>query len=160
MTYGIGFGSNMGDRVEHIRAGMAFLNTIFKSGWRVSSLYETSPVGCPPGSPDFINAVAEGEFEGNPLALHRLLKAFEQTRGDRRPPAGRNEPRALDLDLLYAEGPFASAELTLPHPRLHLRRFVLQPLAEIHPALVIPGLGKTVQELLAALKTDEVVRAL
>ena len=159
MTYGIGLGSNVGNRAGHVRAGIAFLKTIFKPGLLVSSLYEASPVGCPPGSADFINAAAEGEFDGEAVPLYRLLKAFEKTRGERLP-AGRNEPRALDLDLLYGEEPFAHPELTLPHPRLHLRRFVLQPLAEIHPELLVPGLGKTVRELLAALNTHEVVRAL
>lgn len=159
MRYGIGLGSNLGDRVGHVRAGIAFLRTLLKPGLRISSLYETSPVGCPPGSGDFINAAAEGEFDGDPLELYRLLKAFEATQGER-PSALRNAPRALDLDLLYGEERFKDAQLTLPHPRLHERRFVLEPLAEIHPNLVIPGPNKTVRELLAALESSEIVRAL
>jgi len=159
MRYGIGLGSNLGDRVGHVRAGIAFLRTIFKPGLRVSSLYETSPVGCPPGSGEFINAAAEGEFDGDPVMLYLLLKGFEATQGER-PAPERNAPRALDLDLLYGEEPFQNAQLTLPHPRLHERRFVLEPLAEIHPHWVIPGQNKTVQELLAALDSTDVVRAL
>lgn len=157
MIYGIGLGSNIGDRAGHVRAGIAFLKTVFKPGLRVSSLYETSPVDCPPRSHDFINAAAEGDFDGEPPALYQLLKEFEQTRGERAG-SGRNQPRALDLDLLYGEEPFVSDRLVLPHPRLHLRRFVLEPLVQIHPDLVISG--QTVGQLLANLKSVEAVRRL
>lgn len=154
MIYGVGLGSNVGDRTAHVRAGIAFLKTLFKPGLRVSSLYQTSPVDCPPGSEDFVNAVVEGEFEGDPGQLYRLLKAFEKTRGER-PILERNAPRALDLDLLYGQSAFQSDEITLPHPRLHLRRFVLQPLAEICPERVVAGQTRPVADLLRALENDE-----
>jgi 2-amino-4-hydroxy-6-hydroxymethyldihydropteridine diphosphokinase len=159
MIYGVGLGSNIGDRAAHVRAGIAFLRTLFKPGLRVSSLYQTSPVDCPPGSHDFINAVVEGEFDGDPAQLHRLLKEFEKTQGER-PVVQRNAPRALDLDLLYAEKAFVSDELTLPHPRWHLRRFVLEPLAEICPGRTIVGQTVSVGALLTALDSDEVVQRL
>jgi 2-amino-4-hydroxy-6-hydroxymethyldihydropteridine diphosphokinase len=157
MIYGIGLGSNVGDRKGHVRAGIAFLKTLFKPGLRVSSLYETTPVDCPPDTGDFINAAAEGEYAGDPQSLHRLFKEFEKTRGARAA-SERNQPRALDLDLLYAETPVAEADLTLPHPRLHLRRFVLEPLAEIVPDRVIGG--KSVRHWLEGLKSGETVRRL
>jgi len=157
MIYGVGLGSNVGDRAGHVRAGVAFLRTLFGPGLRVSPLFETTPVDCPPGSQAFINAAAEGDFEGEPPELYRLLKEFELTRG-RRSGTSRNQPRALDLDLLYAGEPFESDELILPHPRLHLRRFVLEPLAQIAANRVIGT--KSVEQWLAGLKTSEEVRRL
>ncbi len=118
-----------------------------------SSLIETAPVDCPPGSPNFINAVVglaprAGE---TPESLLSKLRTLEKEFG-RQPKKIPNEPRLLDLDLIaFGDEVRATAELTLPHPRAHLRRFVLQPLAEIAPDFHLPGQTKTVAQLLANL---------
>jgi 2-amino-4-hydroxy-6-hydroxymethyldihydropteridine diphosphokinase len=127
-----------------------------------SSLLETVPVDCPPGSPNFVNAVVSlvplaGE---TPESLLGKLRGLEKEFG-RKPKIILNEPRALDLDLIaFGNEIRATPELTLPHPRAHLRRFVLQPLAEIAPDLVLPGQGRAVAELLRELTSAEVVRKL
>ena len=103
-----------------------------------SSLYRSAPVEA--SGPDFINAVAELHTTLPALALLHLLQAIEQDFGRMR--SVRNAPRTLDLDLLcYGDAVLHSDELTLPHPRAHLRAFVLLPLAEIDPQLSLPGLG-------------------
>ena len=124
-----------------------------------SSLWRTTPVDCPPGSPLFLNAVAglvprAGETPETLLArLQRMESAF-----GRQPRQVLNEPRPLDLDLLaFRMEVRATATLTLPHPRAHLRRFVLEPLNEIAPDLILPRQTKSVRQLLAELETDEVV---
>jgi 2-amino-4-hydroxy-6-hydroxymethyldihydropteridine diphosphokinase len=111
------------------------------------------PVDCPPGSASFLNAVAEIQVDPaqlSPSGLLARLQAFEIERG-RPAQHGRNTPRPLDLDILYfGDLVLKEAGLTLPHPRLVDRLFVLQPLAELRPALVLPGQTSTVRELLAA----------
>src|SRR5688500_11596235 len=127
-----------------------------------SSFWRTTPVDCPPGAGDFINAVIglrvrEGE---TPESLLAKLQELEREFG-RRPKLVMNEARPLDLDLIvFGAEVRSSTELTLPHPRAHLRRFVLEPLAEIAPELVLPGQRKTVRELLGSLRTDEVISRL
>ena len=108
-----------------------------------SSLYRTAPVGYD-NQPDFINAAAALETGLPPLRLLHELLALENTHGRQRPFP--NAPRILDLDLLlYDDMVMNTAELTLPHPRMHERGFVLLPLAEIAPDLVIPGHGQVVE---------------
>lgn len=107
---------------------------------RASSLYRTAPVGYD-NQPDFINAVAEITTDLAPPPLLQLLLALETAHGRERPFP--NAPRVLDLDLLlYDDLSMHTPELTLPHPRMHSRGFVLLPLAEIAPALYIPGQGR------------------
>jgi 2-amino-4-hydroxy-6-hydroxymethyldihydropteridine diphosphokinase len=127
-----------------------------------SSLWQTTPVDCPPGSPAFVNAVVglvprEGETAETLLAkLQALEKAF-----GRRPKQVLNEPRPLDLDLIaFGNETRATPELTLPHPRAHERRFVLQPLCEIAPDLILPGQTQSVAKLLHRLSPDERMRKL
>jgi 2-amino-4-hydroxy-6-hydroxymethyldihydropteridine diphosphokinase len=113
-------------------------------------------VDCPPGSPPFLNAVVgfhprPGE---TPESLLARLQALEREFG-RRPKQLLNEPRPLDLDLIaFGAEVRATPQLTLPHPRAHLRRFVLEPLAEIAPGLVLPGQQASVAKLLATLPVD------
>jgi 2-amino-4-hydroxy-6-hydroxymethyldihydropteridine diphosphokinase len=127
-----------------------------------SSIWETTPVDCPPGSPTFLNAVVglaprPGE---TPESLLARLKELEHEFG-RQAKKVLNEPRPLDLDLIaFGSERRATEGLVLPHPRAHLRRFVLEPLAELAPDLVLPGQAATVAELLSALTSSEVVRRL
>jgi 2-amino-4-hydroxy-6-hydroxymethyldihydropteridine diphosphokinase len=115
---------------------------------RASSLWRSEPLGGDPGQPWYVNAVVELELEGDPFACLARLRALERAAGrpDLRP---RNAPRVLDLDLLlFGRAVVQTAELTLPHPGLGQRRFVLAPLAELAPALVPPGETRSVAELL------------
>ena len=124
---------------------------------RCSRLWRTSPVDCPPGSGEFVNAAVcfEARQEWNPEALLGELKALEVEFGRGRKLV-RNAPRELDLDLLVYDRHTRNTEaFTLPHPRAVDRLFVLAPAAEIAPDLVWPGTGQWIQELLDALETDE-----
>ncbi len=153
----IALGSNLGDSRQNTLMALTRLEVFSAAPILKSSLYETVPVDCPPDSPKFVNAVAvlfplENE---TPLSLLRKLRKLERKLG-RRPKKVLNEPRPLDLDLItFGNETYSSPELVLPHPRAHLRRFVLQPLSEIAPDFILPGQSKTVVELLAALPGDE-----
>jgi len=152
----IGLGSNLANPLVQVRQALIELESI--PGTRVtarSSLYRTSPVGYLE-QPDFINAVASVQTTLKPQALLAALLAIENRHGRRR--AMRNAPRTLDLDLLlYGEEVFDQDGLTLPHPRLHERAFVLAPLAEIAPEAVVPGMGR-LQDLLARVDCNGVSR--
>lgn len=158
----IALGSNLGDSRSILSRAMKQLEKLSDQPLSKSRLYETTPVDCPPGSPSFVNAVVglvprEGE---TPETLLMKLQQLEKEFG-REPKKVLNEPRSLDLDLIaFADEIRATAELTLPHPRAHLRRFVLEPLAEIAPDLLLPGQEKTVRALLSQLTSAEVVRKL
>jgi 2-amino-4-hydroxy-6-hydroxymethyldihydropteridine diphosphokinase len=153
MNFGIALGSNLGERAENIRRGIELLLARVP-GIRLrasAAVYETEPVDCAPGTQAFLNTVVEVEADCLPQELHAHLKAIELALG-RPEQHERNSPRTLDLDLLYAEDVVsADPVLTLPHPRMHLRRFVLEPLADIRPELVLPGQTMSVAELLAGL---------
>jgi 2-amino-4-hydroxy-6-hydroxymethyldihydropteridine diphosphokinase len=153
---GIALGSNLGDRLANLRAARGLLLSLATSPatWLQAAVYQTAPVGCPPGSPDFLNTVAELETALEPLDLLAQARRIEAALG-RVSGMTRNAPRTLDVDLLYhGSAILAAPELTLPHPRLRVRRFVLQPLADIRPGLVLPGQTATVAELLANLPDD------
>ncbi len=147
----IGLGSNLGDRRAFLdRALEALLGRPGVEVNRVSSVYETAPVGGPPGQGPYLNAVAELRTELDPDALLRVLLHIESTQGRVR--GERDGPRTLDLDLLFfGDLVRDDAQLTLPHPRLHQRLFVLKPLAEIAPGLIHPILRRTIADLLADL---------
>jgi 2-amino-4-hydroxy-6-hydroxymethyldihydropteridine diphosphokinase len=155
----IALGSNLGDSQQIILDAMARLETLSDKPILKSSLWQTAPVDCPPGSPKFVNAVVglvPSEHE-TPLGLLRKLCKLERKFG-RRPKKVLNEARPLDLDLIaFGAETRNSPELILPHPRAHLRRFVLQPLSEIAPDFILPGQGRTVAELLAGLPPGETV---
>ncbi len=145
----VGLGSNLGDRGGHLRFALRELARRGRLRLRaLSSFRRTAPVGGPP-QPDYVNAVARFETSLPPRQLLRELLAAEARRGRRR--GVTDGPRTLDLDLLlYGGVELAEAELTLPHPRLEQRRFVLEPLAEIAPSLPL-GAGRDPRTCLRAL---------
>ncbi len=150
MRTGIALGSNLGDRLAHLRAGREAILALpgVDGPCRSSRVYETEPVGTGPDAGRFLNAVIEVEFSGQPIALLDALQGIEARLGrpSKRP---RNAPRTLDLDILYVGNlVLANDEIVIPHPRLHLRRFVLTPLNDIRPDLLLPGQHHTVAELL------------
>jgi len=164
MRCGIALGSNLGDRLAHLRAAQVAVGLLHQSPNAapplVSPVYETEPVDCAPGTAPYLNAVMEIEYAGEPETLLAALQQIEREMG-RPADHGHNTPRTLDLDLLYAgDIVLQSDTLTLPHPRLAARRFVLQPLADIRPDLVLPGFAKTVSELLACLPPHPLVKPL
>ena len=152
---GIALGSNLGNREAELDAGVDFLRLVaYDRQVREGPRIETEPDNCPPGSPSFLNTVAEimvESMEFPPLNLLGALEDFEIERG-RSPIRERNSPRPLDLDIIYyGNYEYDQMGLIIPHCRAHQRRFVLEPLAGLHPDLVLPGQTKTVQELLAEL---------
>jgi len=151
MFTAIALGSNVGDRLRHLRQARDELATRHGTV-RCSRVYETEPVGCEPGTDAYLNAVVEINYTGQqPAGLLEELKAIEVKMGrpSRHP---RNTPRTIDLDILYIGDLVLSNEMVvIPHPRIHLRRFVLAPLCDIHPELILPGHHETVAELLAKL---------
>lgn len=154
---GIALGSNLGDRPALLRAALAALREIAAPGEPVlaAPVYQTAPRFCPDGSPDFLNTVVEISTDAGPLELLEQTRAIEDRLGRSRG-HDRNAPRTIDIDLLYhGETVHHDARLTLPHPRIAERRFVLQPLSDIRPGLILPGRAETVAELLATLESDE-----
>ena len=158
----VALGSNLGDSKELVKKAMDRLQGFSVKPVLKSSYWKTTPMGCPPGSPDFVNAVVglvprAGE---TPESLLLKLQDLEAHFG-RQPKKVTNEPRPLDLDLIaFGNETRAMKDLTLPHPRATRRLFVLQPLNEIAPDLILPGQSKTIKELLRGLTSEEVVRKL
>lgn len=157
VTTFIGLGSNLGDRRDYLDRALAALQQ--RPGitlGAVSSYYETEPVGGPVGQPAFLNAAARLDTDLEPEALLHVLQDVEQALGRVR--SEHHGPRTIDLDLLlYGERAFSMSELTVPHSRLHERRFVLEPLAEIAANAVHPVLGASIGELLGKLKAAHLV---
>ena len=156
----IALGSNLGDSRQIVLDAMVRLQNFSNQPILKSSLWQTSPVNCPPDSSLFVNAVvgfvphADETLESLLEKLHKLEREF-----GRHPKKVLNEPRLLDLDLiLFGAETRNTPDLILPHPRAHMRRFVLQPLSEIAPDLILPGQRKTVLQLLAELSSDEVLK--
>ncbi|MCS6864493.1 MAG: 2-amino-4-hydroxy-6-hydroxymethyldihydropteridine diphosphokinase [Gemmataceae bacterium] len=152
----LALGSNLGDRFAQLAAAIRRLRA--EPGIRVhavSSFYATAPVDCPPGSGEFLNAVVAVETRRSPHDLLQWLLQIERQFGRQR--GEPNAPRTLDLDLLlYDDNIITSEELTVPHPRMHERAFVLVPLAEIAPHVRHPRLQKTARELAEACPADGV----
>jgi 2-amino-4-hydroxy-6-hydroxymethyldihydropteridine diphosphokinase len=144
----VALGANLGDPIETVKQAEEALKALPRSAVvAVSSLYRTAPVGLH-DQPDFINAVVAMETDLTPGELLDELFAIEARFGRQR--SVRNAPRTLDLDLLLHGGTISDdPQVTLPHPRMHERAFVLMPLHEIAPALSIPGHGAVADLLLA-----------
>ena len=155
----IALGSNLGDRLAHLQAAIQALRLVpgLSGPWLLSSIYETEPVGSDSDAGAYLNAVVEVEYEGQPMALLDALQVIEASFGrpSKRP---RNAPRIIDLDILYVGNlVLTNPEVIIPHPRLHLRRFVLTPLHDIRPDLVLPGQQETVAHLLQHLNDPAAV---
>ena len=152
----IGFGSNIGDRLKHIQNALhALSKTEGITLQQISSIYKTDPVGYE-AQAEFLNGVAAIQTTLPPLSLLHTLKDIEIAVG--RQHRIRWGPREIDLDLLiYGDVCLQTEELVVPHPKMHLRRFVLVPLAEIAPYLVHPVFQETAHILLSRLKDDKSV---
>src|SRR6266700_6468399 len=161
MRTAVALGSNLGDRLENLRAARKAILGLsnVKPPILSSAIYETDPVDCEPGADKFLNAVVEFEYEGDPTSLLDQLIGIERTLGRQRGHP-KNFSRTIDVDMLYCgDRNIENERLQLPHPRMHLRKFVLQPLADIRPELVLSGQKKTVSESLRELgKSSEVLR--
>jgi 2-amino-4-hydroxy-6-hydroxymethyldihydropteridine diphosphokinase len=154
----IALGSNLGDSRQIILDAMVRLQNFSDVPILKSSLWQTSPVDCPPNSPKFVNAVVGLSVRAGETSesLLKKLRELEKKFG-RASKTVLNEPRPLDLDLItFGNETRNLPELILPHPRAHLRRFVLQPLSEIAPKLILPNQSKTVLQLLVELPSDEI----
>ena len=153
MRTAVALGSNLGDRLDNLRAARQEISdlTVIQPPVLSSAIYETDPVDCEPGAPKFLNAVVEFGYDGDPLQLLKKLRSVEGVLGRPREHV-RNVSRKIDIDLLYiGDTRINDRELELQHPRMYLRKFVLQPLADIRPELILPRQAKTVRELLAQL---------
>jgi len=161
MRAGVALGSNLGDRLANLCAARDRISQrpAAQPPLLSSALYETEPVGCEPGASPFLNAVIEFEYAKDAAELLQGLREIESALG-RPSDHVQNTSRTLDLDLLYlGDTTVQSPSLQLPHPRLHERRFVLQPLADIRPDLLLPARAETVTTLLQRLsETPRLVR--
>lgn len=140
MRAGIALGSNVGDRLAHLFAAYQKLSAISTPNEPIlcASIYESEPMDCPPDSPLFLNTVIEIDFDKSVSFLLENTQRIERELG-RKQKTIRNAPREIDCDILYlGQESILTDSLTLPHPRIFERRFVLEPLAEICPDLVLP----------------------
>jgi 2-amino-4-hydroxy-6-hydroxymethyldihydropteridine diphosphokinase len=155
-TVYLSLGSNLGDREKNLRDAIAALPTSGVQVIKLSSVYETAPVDFL-DQPWFLNCALEAQTDLSSSALLTALRAIETQMGSHKPvPKG---PRLIDLDiLLYGNEIIDTPHLQIPHPRLHLRRFVLQPLSEIAPDLRHPISNRTISQLLATSPDKSVVR--
>ena len=149
-------GSNLGDRLAMLENACDYLTDVF-GGLRLSQVYETEPVGCPPGSPSYLNACVAVESDMPAEEILQLCLRIETELGRTR--SGEyGEARTCDIDLICCGSETSqTTALTLPHPRAHQREFVLRPLCDIDPQLILPGQTQTVEQLLAALPAGPAV---
>ena len=157
-TAHLSLGSNLGDRAKNLREAVAALRQEIIRLTGISSIYETEPVDYR-DQPWFLNIVLEAETELAPTALLQTLRGIEMKMGSRKLIA--KGPRLIDMDiLLYANEVIDAPELQIPHPSMHLRRFVLEPLAQIAPGVRHPILNMTAAEMLASTPDKSAVRIL
>ena len=151
----LALGTNLGDRPGNLQTAIAALPPgvmVLES----SPVYETQPWGLT-DQPHFLNMVVSGKTHLAPLVLLKYLKDLETRQG--RLPSVRYGPRKIDIDILFYDNVIhKTPELTIPHPTLHERAFVLVPMADLAPELVHPGLGKTIRQLLAEVDVTGVNR--
>jgi 2-amino-4-hydroxy-6-hydroxymethyldihydropteridine diphosphokinase len=156
MTIYLGLGSNLGDRMGYFREAIHALDQSGVAVLRTASVYETTPIGAPTGSPMFLNTALEARYSASPGQLIQTCLEIERVAGRVR--AEPNAARTLDIDvLLVPDITIRTSQLTLPHPRYAERRFVLVPLNEIAPGLVDPERGVTIRDLLAACPDNSAV---
>jgi 2-amino-4-hydroxy-6-hydroxymethyldihydropteridine diphosphokinase len=156
MRTAVALGSNLGDRLENLRAARRAILGLsnVKPPILSSAIYETDPVDCEPGANKFLNAVIEFDYDRDPPSLLEELIRIEKALGRKRDHP-KNVSRTIDIDMLYYDQRIIENErLQLPHPRMHLRKFVLQPLANIRPGLILPGQTQTVDELAAKVENS------
>ena len=161
MRTAVALGSNLGDRLENLRAARRQIIELAEVQPPVvsSTIYETEPIDCEPGAAKFLNAVIEFDYEADPIHLLEELLCIEESLGRKRD-RPKSVSRTIDIDLLYCgDRQIDNERLRLPHPRMPLRKFVLQPLADIRPDLILPNQTRTVADFLAELKeSGDVVR--
>jgi len=161
-TVYIGFGSNLGDRMDYCDRAITLLSLLPHSQVTgVSLLYEAEPVddGSHPGDGWFLNGVVQLETDVTPRSLLTVLREIERSLG--RDPEHRSGPRTIDLDILfYGDRVISDEDLVVPHPRLHQRRFVLMPMSELDPLFVHPTLHRNINQLLAQNTNSSEVRLL
>jgi len=156
MRTAVALGSNLGDRLGTLRAARRAILGLsnVKPPILSSAIYETDPVDCEPGANKFLNAVIEFDYDRDPPSLLEELIRIEKALGRKRDHP-KNVSRTIDIDMLYYDQRIIADErLQLPHPRMHLRKFVLQPLADIRPGLILPGQTQTVDELAAKVENS------
>ncbi len=162
MRVGVALGSNLGDRLGNLKKARAAIHALPDVAPRflASSVFVTAPVDCEEDAGEFLNAVIEFDYHGNLLHLMKEFRHIEASLG-RPAHHARNQSRTLDLDLLYAGRMQVSEKhLEIPHPRMTNRLFVMQPLAEIRPELILPGQEKSAAEIVAALQKSDTIRPL
>lgn len=157
MRTGIALGSNLGDSLALMRRALAELHLISNPEVpvKVAPLYRSSPLDCPPGSPDFLNTVIEIDYNGTASDLLNHTQKIENQLGRERHKT-QNAPRSIDVDLLYfGDQIIHQNDLILPHPRMTMRKFVMQPLADIAPDLILPNQKASVSQLLTEMHSED-----
>lgn len=154
---GIALGSNLGQRMTHLREARDMLRSLVEpeSLYLQAPIYQSEPVGCALTAPDFFNTVIEIDYIGEAYELLKFTQGVEFSLG-REAVYEQNAPRVIDVDILYFGTEVISEEiLTIPHPRVLERRFVLQPLNDIRPHLILPGDKATISEHFRYLDSEE-----
>jgi 2-amino-4-hydroxy-6-hydroxymethyldihydropteridine diphosphokinase len=154
MRTAVALGSNLGNRLENLRTARRQIIGLkeVKPPILSSGIYETEAIDCERGASKFLNAVVEFDYEGDSGQLLEQVGRIEESLGRKRDHQ-KNVSRTIDIDLLYyGDRRIDNERLQLPHPRMHLRRFVLQPLTDIRPDLILPNQTRTVADLLAEIE--------